>query len=194
MDQNVIIPALGIIFLFGAPVAAWIVSRIFSHQERMAMISRGVVPPPMSDRSWRDARRSGSWQSGVGAPPPGMVPPPFYGADPFDYAQRKLQRGISVALVGLALVIGLSFIDPGHPGPWLIGGLAPLFVGIAQIINALMCGAQFPFMAQNQSQQGSATNFGPPPTAPPPTPSGSYGWRPGPTPEIEKPASPPDQR
>ena len=28
-------------------------------------------------------------------------------------------------------------------GPWLLGGLVPMFVGVAQIVNALINGARF---------------------------------------------------
>ena len=70
-----------------------------------------------------------------------------YGYDPNYYAQHQLRRGVQVAFIGLALLIGLSFIGyhgdgPPHYGPWLLGGLIPLFVGIAQVISAIMSGAR----------------------------------------------------
>ena len=139
--------------------------------------------------------------------PPYGAPPSagdFY--DPNYYAQAQMRKGISVTLIGFALLIGLSFIgarsDGFHGGPWLLGGLIPMFVGIAQIINAVLNGARFPGMngtAPNQASPTSAT-FGPRPApgpgpTPPEPPSAPYaGWRPGPTPEIEKPSPPPDLR
>jgi hypothetical protein len=137
-------------------------------------------------------------------PPPGWVPPGAY--DPAFYAQAQLRRGIQVAFIGFALLIGLSFIgfhDGRYVyGPWLLGGLIPMFVGIAQIITAVLAGAT-PLGTPGAAAGG--THFGPaehradvPPTAPTganmPPPPGSYGgWRPGSTPEIEKPAGPPDR-
>lgn len=188
-----IVPALAIIFLFGAPVAAWIISRVLAHRERMEMIRQGFAPPP-DPRMYRSAR---TWQQGGPPPPPGaMPPPPMPGIYPdVYYAQNQLRKGITVTMIGFALFIGLSFIGMGgghfHGGPWLLGGLIPMFVGIAQIINAVINGARFPGVSGSASQFGPAPGPaprpepGPPP--PPPPPTGPYAWRPGPTPEIEKP-------
>lgn len=200
----ILVPIAAITFLFGGPVAAFIVWRVFAHQERMEMIRRGVMPPMSDNFSYRDARR-GNWPGapgGMGVPPPGAVPPPFYATDPTFYAQNRLRKGITVSMVGLALLIGMSLFSPGRLGPPSVIGFVVLFVGIAQIINALMCGAQFPFTGASHSQPdnsanyGNSANFGPPPNSPmPPTPpGGAYGWRPDGTPEIQKPVSPPDQR
>ena len=197
-----LVPLFGIVFLFGAPVAAWIISRVLAHQERMEMIRHGYMPPPDPR-----AMRRGAWQGTVPPPPgAGMRMPPMTGAydDPTFYAQAQLRKGITVTFVGFAILIGLSFIGMRggmfYPGPWLLGGLVPMFVGIAQIINAVLNGARLPGMISGgQPQQGST--FAPPPgpgpsagpTPPPPDP-GPYAWRPGPTPEIEKPVPPPDLR
>ena len=210
MDHDAV-GALAIVLIFGLPVTAWIVSRILAHNEYMAMLRMGIVPPPDSKYA-RRAMRQG-W-----APPPpgatyGATPPPAGSPSPYDPyayaaygAQRQLTKGIQVAMIGLALLIGLSFIgflvEPGSftLGPWMLGGLIPLFVGIAQIISAVLAGAQFGGLQppsnhgsfQQPSQQSST--FGPTPAGPPPTAGDVYGWRPGPTPEIQKPAQPPDPR
>jgi hypothetical protein len=117
-------------------------------------------------------------------------------------AQCTLRRGITTAAVGFALLIGLSFIgyrggdgifNPAtiRPGPWLLGGLIPMFVGIAQIIIALMSGAIF-----------SIGRIQPPPgpSGPPPPPGqSSYGappqsGQPGPRyEELARPVPPPDR-
>ncbi|MBV8118244.1 MAG: hypothetical protein JOZ01_09710, partial [Candidatus Eremiobacteraeota bacterium] len=126
--------------------------------------------------------------------------------DPAYYAQHQLRRGIQVACIGFALLIGLSFIGFHEGryvyGPWLLGGLIPLFVGVAQIISAVLSGAQITPMGGAPS---AGTTFGSPqqgtdvPPASPagsgmPPPPGSYGgWRPGPTTEIQKPAGPPER-
>jgi MFS family permease len=206
--EDTIAPIIAIMFIIGGPIAAIIVWRVLAHQERMEMLRRGITPPP-DPRTMRRAMKYG-WQPGPmpGAsqgPIPGPIPTMNpYGYDPNYYAQHQLRRGIQVAFVGLALLIGLSFIGyhgdgPPHYGPWLLGGLIPLFVGIAQVISAVMSGAQI-----GGGQVGNAQSFGPVPgpgmSAPPPgpsaaqAPSGPTGWRPGNIPEIEKPAGPPDYR
>jgi hypothetical protein len=153
------------------------------------------------------------WQPGPPQSPiPGPIPnmnmgmsPNPYTYDQSFYAQQQLRKGMQVAFVGMALLIGLSFIGyrgdgPPHYGPWLLGGLIPLFVGIAQVITAVMGGARI-----GGSPVGAGTpSFVPPPgvNTPPPGPSAAQaptgptygGWRPGNVPEIEKPASPPDYR
>ena len=193
MSDN-LVAGLAIMLIFGAPIAAWIVSRVLVHQERMEMIRRGVVPPPGGMRGMPPP----GWQAGPIPPPQAGKRGVYPGYEDTSCAQRQLRKGITVAFVGLAIFIGLSFIgmDDGRftPGPWLIGGLVPTFVGIAQIINALLNGAQLPsFGAGNPSAHSG--NFGPPPPGPPPqTPAGPYAWRPGPTPEIEPPSQPPQQR
>lgn len=188
-----LIPIFGILFLFGAPVAAWVVSRVLAHQERMEMIRHGFTPPP-DPRAYR-----GMWHGNVGTPPPpprpGM-PPPVPGYYDAYYAQHQLRKGITVTMVGFALLIGLSFIGMHGDGrmtygPWLLGGLIPMFVGIAQVINAVLNGARFPGQGMPSSGSSNPSSFRPgpapgPDVTPPPTPSGPYAWRPGSAPEIEK--------
>ncbi|HET9030710.1 MAG TPA: hypothetical protein VFN49_11085 [Candidatus Aquilonibacter sp.] len=198
--SDTLIPLFGIVFLFGAPVAAWIVSRVLAHQERMEYLRRGMMPPDP-----RLMRQMGSrgWQGAPPPPPPpgpglGMVPPmpPVY--DDGYYAQNQMRKGVTVTMVGFAVLIGLSFIGYHSDGrmeygPWLLGGLIPMFVGIAQIINALLNGARFPGMqAGHAGPAPGPQNYQAPPSPPPggpsaaPPPPGPYAWRPGPTPEIEK--------
>ena len=202
-------------FVFGAPVLAFIVSRVLRHQERLEMLRRGMMPPEFDKRAYRAWRKSGApW------PPPGssaqtaQTPWPQAAQANWqprndDDAQFALYKGIRIAAVGLALVIGLSFIGgtPGSPdfrgGPWLLGGLIPMFVGIAQILIAVLSGAQLPGV------QGRTTFIPPPypppgPAAPPPQPPPGYGNQPPPTPppwaerprfdELSKPVQPPDLR
>jgi hypothetical protein len=198
MDDN-IIGALAVVCIFGLPVMGWIVSRVLAHQERMEMLRRGVVPPPNA-RDMRRAMKYG-WTPGTVQ----QEQPNHYDYYPQDfYAQQQLRKGMQVAFVGLALLIGLGFIGYRGDGtyvygPWLLGGLIPLFVGIAQIIGAVLSGASFgPAAARQRFGPGSPSTPGSPGPrsaagAVPPGPAYG-GWRPGPTPEIEKPASPPDYR
>jgi hypothetical protein len=202
MDSD-IIPVIGILCIFGLPIGGWIVIRVLDHRERMAMLQRGIVPPP-NTRAYRRGMKD--WAAAQ--PPPwtgaGPMPSTAYGYEDPNSPQCLLRKGITTAMVGFALLIGLSFIgyhggdglfQPAsiHPGPWLLGGLIPMFVGIAQIITALLSGAQITLMR------------GPvPPTAAPPPPFSSnpfpsYGpppepGRPGPRyEELARPVPPPDR-
>jgi hypothetical protein len=184
-----LVALVGIIAVFVLPLGYAAANRYFAHMERMAMISRGITPPP--DPRWN--RR-------------GWVPPDpsqmQQGYDPYFYqwqSQRALRKGVTVAMVGMALLIGLSFINPFEPGPWLLGGLIPLFVGLAQIVTALMSGARFgnfgisappPGGPQQQQYQQQPPPF----TASRDIPPGAYTWRPGNTTELEQPLRPPDKR
>jgi hypothetical protein len=200
------IAVVAIVFIFGAPVAAFIVSRVLRHLERIAMIRRGMVPPPDDRRAYREWRRSG-----------GMYPPPGPAAQtPWvqpvqtarawngeDDPQRSLFKGIRVALIGFALTVGLGIAFGGYRGnPIILGGLVPMFVGIAQIIIALLSGAQLPGMEPR-------VTFIPPPSQPPPGPGTpppppGYGtatpppWAQQPGreryEELSKPVQPPDLR
>jgi hypothetical protein len=198
-DTDDFVALVAILVIFGAPMGIWILAKIHAHTERMEMIRRGMAPP------------------NLGAMPPPNVPPGKrmyyrtpqyeYSSEDYYYAQRQLRRGIQVALIGFALLLGLSTIGPlsGNPfGPWLLGGLIPMFVGIAQIINAVLNGARLPGFGAGTGNWSQPTSFGSPPNAgqqgpsvgtpPSQAPSGPYAWRPSSTPEIERPAPPPDQR
>ena len=170
--------ALAVLMIFGMPIVYLIVNRYYGHQERIEMIRRGITPP-LDPRAARRMERAGFTAS---------ASPQMYYDPSAQYPDRVLRKGVTIAMVGLALVIGLSFIHPGRPEAWLLFGLIPLFVGLAQIILALMSGAHF----------GGWTLVGPPPvqrgTMPPPPPEGPYAWRPGPTTELERPVRPPDTR
>jgi len=210
MSDN-ITAIVAIIVTIGLPVGGWIVTVVFRHHERMEMLRRGIVPPPNIDkRVYREWRRSGApW------PPPGMAQqtawtqpppqqqqsPPRWSPPPDDDPQRALYKGIRVALIGLALTIGTSIAFGGMRGnPIVLVGLIPMFVGIAQIIIAVLSGAQLPGVAP------SVTFIPPPPHQPgaPPPPPG-YGSQPPPAQpppwaerprfeELSKPTPPPDVR
>jgi len=197
MDDN-IIPVLGIICLFGLPMLGWILGRVMRHRERMEMLRMGMAPPP-DGRGW--GRNRGAWrQPPPWVPGPGAPMPGYSAYDDPNSAQCTLQRGIKTTAVGFALLIGLSFIGYHsgdgpfntasiHPGPWLLGGLIPMFVGIAQIIIALMSGAVVGY------------RLAPPPgpAGPPPPGQRTYGsaqpGQPGPRyEELARPVPPPDRQ
>jgi hypothetical protein len=214
MHHDEIAAVFGTMFIFGAPVLAFIIARVLRHQERIEMLRRGMMPPEFDKRAYRAWRKSG-----MAGPPPGgpayAAHAPWQQPGPGTWQPRNdddpqcaLFKGIRIAAVGFALVIGLSFIGgtPGAPdfrgGPWLLGGLIPMFVGIAQILIAVLSGARIPGVQDR-------TTFTPPPYAPPgpgappPQPPPGYGAAP-PTPppwaqrspfeELSKPVQPPDLR
>jgi len=199
---------LAILCIFGLPVTAYIIVKVLAHKERIELIRRGYAPPP--DGNWKKATlrdrmddvrdRVGARQMGDPTPPPYAGPAP--GMYDLDGPQRQLNKGIMVALIGLAITIGMSFIGmdnsgplgtPGfHPGPEMLAGLIPMFVGIAQIINAVLGGAQLGnFRARSYGPPGgpmpgpsASSPFSQPgrPYAPPPPPPP----RPNPSEELPK--------
>jgi hypothetical protein len=190
MEQ--LVPLAAIFFLFGMPVIAWIFFRVLAHRERMEMLRQGMVPDKLDRKRWVP-----------GTPPPVATATPYV-ADPGwtpDAAHAALRKAITITMIGFALTIGLSFIgldgDSWRPGPWLLGGLVPLFVGLAQLIMALMSGAT---LRPNQTWSMPPAAPPPPYTAPTPPPAGattydgSYTYRPGAAQELRPPSSPPDRR
>ena len=180
------VAVVAILVVFGMPLAFAMAHRWWSHQERLEMIRRGI-PPPLDPRAARKAERAGYGQFTYSRPDT----PGYASSDPNScyYPDRMLRKGVTVAMIGLALLIGLSFIRPGTPGPWLLGGLIPLFVGLAQIILAVMSGANFGgWTLQGPQPVQRGTMPGQPP------PDGPYAWRPGQTTELEPPVRPPDIR
>lgn len=165
-DEDV--AAFAVLCIFGLPVAGYVLVRMMQHRERIEMIRRGMYQAPPDPR----------WAQTM-APPPVPGHAKYYG-DP----QTQLRKGIGTTCIGVALLIGLSFIGYSGDGtfrlgPWLLGGLIPMFVGIAQVINAVVSGASFP--------TSTARPMGmppPPPSAPPPR--GPYTYRPGSTEELPR--------
>lgn len=195
------VPLAGILVIFGLPLTYAIVSRVLAHQERLEYLKRGIVPPP--DPKWAKRMGKAGWYDpGTYGMPQGAQSQMAYDSCGWQGSpSRTLRKGISLAMVGLALFIGLSFINPGHFGPWLLGGLIPLFVGIGQIIIAVLSGASLgpagpqqwgpgaPPTGQQQAP-GQQPFTGPKDV----TPGGYAGWRPGSVTGLEKPPSPPDTR
>ena len=192
MSDNAV-GAIAVFCIFGLPIVAIMVHRVLKHQERIAMIQHGFpvdADPRYANRAMRMAAKMG-------------VPPSVDGDSAYlFYANARLQRGITTTFVGMAIVVGLSFIGYHHgtisPGPWLIAGLIPLFIGLAQVSGAVLSGAQIGGFGIGRSYRmpppGPVPPSGMPPNAPPP-PSGSpWGWRPGSTPGLDQPPKPPNRR
>jgi hypothetical protein len=181
-----LIPLFAIFFVFGAPVLGFIVVRVLQHRERMEMIRLGIAPT-VATRDWKSVRQVN--------PPPAAAPQ--YDPSCDDDPRRILRKGITLTFIGFAILMGLSFIgihDDGmgwrfQPGPWLLGGLIPMFIGISQVIIAVLSGA---VIGGPRYVNGPPPNIygvpSPPPSAgAPPNYSGSYTYRPGATQELRKP-------
>ena len=175
--------ALAVLLIFGLPTIGWIIVRMMKHMERMEMIKRGMLPP-------EDEAKYGAYSARYQAPPQAQGPYVAHPATWNTQAQCMLRKGIITTAVGVALFLGLSFIgwrgDGSFTlGPWLLGGLIPLFVGLAQVANAMLAGAQFP-------RAGVTYGPIPPPppnnasTPPPASGSGPYAYRPGATEELPR--------
>jgi len=197
VDENVI-PLVALLLVFGLPIGGWITIRILAHRERMAMLQRGYIPAP-GGRGGQPYSGPGTWlPPGPGPETPPPVQPTQYWNLWCDNesAQDSLRRGIRTAMVGIALLIGLSFFGyQSHggphggptiePGPWLLGGLIPTFVGLAQILIAVLSGARFgPPPVFGGVPPGMASPFASPPTARPVTPAE----------ELPSPLRPPERR
>jgi hypothetical protein len=198
-DNEAFIPVFAIFCTIGLPIMAWMMFRLLKHRERMEMIRHGMaptervgtawVPPPQQPQvSERRGKRKGRGGHDEEIDPPHVT----------------LRKGIRLSMIGLAITIGLSFIGfDGHPepGPWLLGGLIPMFVGLSQVILALLSGASLqdtaqPWPANTPPPYGGAP---PPPPGPPgasgaPVYDNSYTYRPGNQQELQPPAGPPDRR
>ncbi len=190
MDDNtaavaVLVPIFGTFFVFGLPIIAFIFFRVLAHRERMEMIRHGIAPPVRGPRSALGPASPGSgtssWCGRDGGR--GLAP---------DVA---LNKGIRLAFIGFALTIGLSFIDHHHLGPWLLGGLIPLFIGLSQVVIALLSGASLGVPRADAGAAGVPPPvYGEPVPPERPTYEGSYTYRPGSAQELRPPTSPPERR
>jgi len=194
--EDVLVPLAAIFCLFGLPVLAFVFFRVLAHRERMEMIRSGFAPGAPIPKMRGAASAPSADRAKYGSP-----------TDASEAAQTTLRKGITLSFIGFAITLGLSFIGyqseaselPGmppmtswHPGPWLLGGLIPLFIGLAQVIIAVLSGATLRPMA------GPATPFAaeqtPPPAAEQTTYEGPYAYRPGGTQELRPPRTPPERR
>jgi hypothetical protein len=190
MGGEVLVPLVAIFCIFGLPVLALVYFRILRHRERMEMIRNGVMPSGASAKAWRS---SGSASASFAARRPAPTD-----EESEDSARCMLRKGIMLSFIGFALTVGLSFIglhdDGWVPGPWLLGGLIPMFIGIAQVCIAMLSGATLG--APNRPEQTYYGSMPPPsgPPGPPPNFDTSYTYRPGSTQELRPPSAPPERR
>lgn len=151
------------------------------------MIRNGITPGGPAAKSWR-------------ANVPNAPPRPSVTAEDKlagETAQHTLRKGITLTFIGFAITLGLSFIgyddNKWVPGPWLLGGLVPMFVGLAQVTIALMTGASIG-TERPRAQETTYYSAPPPPPGPAPNFDSSYTYRPGGTQELRPPTSPPERK
>ena len=197
--ENVIVPLFGIFCAFALPVLAFVFFRVLKHRERLEMIRHGFDPGTRFPKNVRGAVASSNFDGGARS----------VSIYTDEAAQTTLRKGITLTFIGLAITIGLSFIGyhsepsgplPGlvptttwEPGPWLLGGLVPMFVGLAQVVIALLSGATLrPRSAAPSSDSAERAT----PTSPSDnvTYDGPYTYRPGDTQELRPPKTPPERR
>ncbi|HCI82064.1 MAG TPA: hypothetical protein DHW02_20515 [Ktedonobacter sp.] len=115
--SNAILVLLGWLVVLAIFSSFIVLLRYLHHRERMALITQGIHPTPAQRLdSQRQRRRN-----------------------------HMLRAGLIIAMVGLALTIGLYPVGfllptqfasvPFHFGPWLLPGLIPLGVGTALIVS-----------------------------------------------------------
>ncbi|WDL98764.1 DUF6249 domain-containing protein [Alicyclobacillus sp. ALC3] len=118
------IPVLGIlfpVFVIAVILGFVVLMRYLKYRERMLLVQRGVDPADL--QPWSRTGRNGS-------------------------TERQLRSGIITSLVGVALLIGLWTLGTG---PWLLGGLIPLAVGIGELLT-------FVLTAPTRPEQGHHDN------------------------------------
>jgi hypothetical protein len=106
--------AVPIVFL-GAIFGTIVLMRWFKHREIMTLAEKGLLPEQYARYMSASRGRSG---------------------------RGLLGWGIALAMLGLALVIGLwplgFVVEEPYPlyfGPWMLTGLIPLFIGLALLIT-----------------------------------------------------------
>ena len=109
-----VVPTAFLIAIFGTIVLV----RWFKHREILAMVEKGLLPAQYAQYVSASRGRGG---------------------------RGLLGWGIALVALGLALVIGLwplgftrAGVENPYPlrfGPWMLGGLVPLFIGLALLIT-----------------------------------------------------------
>lgn len=61
----------------------------------------------------------------------------FY-EDPEQQGRKQLSNALTVTLIGVAITIGLLTMGIG---PWLLGGLIPIFVGLSMVLTYVISAA-----------------------------------------------------
>jgi len=170
-DNTAEVAILTTFIVFGLPIGAFVLFRVLKHRERMAAIRYGTPPP---DRGWESSF---------------AMSPPVAGPAPDALAVRaQFRKGVVLAFIGMALTLGLSS-GFQHFGPAVLGGLIPLFIGLAQITLAIFSDPTLlrPFTrAERSGWTGPVPPSGSRPS-PPPFDGVPYTYRPDQTQELRPP-------
>ncbi|HXW08825.1 MAG TPA: DUF6249 domain-containing protein [Vicinamibacterales bacterium] len=149
------------LIIFGALAVLWMAMysrrqfREMEHRERLAMIERGLVPPPERDPE------SFERQSGVSRPPASTA------------STRSRSVGIIMIGLGLAFMVLVSFAAGAPEAGVGIGG-AFAVLGAAFVFNAALMARQNPYDSFSRGYQLRRTPEPPHPTPiEPPTPPGT---------------------
>lgn len=112
-----IISCIGSIAFFALIFGTIVLLRWFKHREILALAEKGLLPEQYAQYISASHGRGG---------------------------RGLLGWGIALAMLGLALMIGLwpiGFVERTFPlgfGPWMLFGLIPLFIGLALLITYFM--------------------------------------------------------
>ena len=100
------------VFLLAVIFGFIILLRYLRYRENMMFMERGMTPP---------------------VPPRGRpVSPQGVSRSAYYSPYRRLRGGIITSFVGLAILLGLWTLGTG---PWLLGGLIPLAVGLGELLT-----------------------------------------------------------
>ena len=112
--EEALFPCAGFVIFFTLVFGTVILMRWFKHREIVTLAQKGLLPEQYARYVSASRNWSGRWLLGW---------------------------GIALAMLGLALIIGLwplGFVDNVYPlgfGPWMLLGLIPLFIGLALLIT-----------------------------------------------------------
>lgn len=115
--MEMLVPCVGFVSFFVLIFGTVVLIRWFKHKELLTMIEQGVVPEQYANASQMGGLR--------------------------EHSERATRNwGVVLAMLGLALVVGLWPIGlmgagPRFPlglGPWMLTGFVPLFLGLGLLI------------------------------------------------------------
>jgi len=133
--------------------------RELAYKERIAMIERGLVPPPETDPGAFDRALGEAVKTRVGAEP----------RAPGERALRHRTAGVALIALGLGLMLIIGFAG-GAPGAGIGVGGAIMVVGAAGLVNSL-------FVAQDEARRAADERWRAAASKPPPSSEGDPSGR-----------------
>ncbi len=130
-------PDYTVIAIFVIIFGSLALKQYWRHRERMAMIQKGLSPDAALDPdenvgpgNWSDGSGRGDWEKWEA----------YWRAHPY-HRHNRLNGALITSAVGVAITLGLLTLGIG---PWLLGGLVPLFVGLAMLLGLFLSEAPQP--------------------------------------------------